>query len=808
MKATEPAVTDGDAGQRTAPGTRTLLWVAAGGIVLVAVVGVYLGKHAGTASALTVSDFTNLLAAVVAAASCGWAAHRASDEKRAWVMLTLAATVYAFGQAAWTTYGITRNHAYPFPSVADFGYIGYALPATAALLLFPRSSQRLSSTLRTLLDALVIALAILFISWGTVLKTVYEAGGETVLKRVVSLGYPVADVLVLSLVLTLGMRRPAGQRMPWLLLGGGLAVLAVTDSTYVFLVYAGHLAVTGTPLALGWIGAWLLIGLAPWVPRSSSDAPVRRNVSLAIELIPYVPVLFAIVVTAQAALSRDRLLSIAGAILLFAVAARQVMIVYENVTLTRDLEAQVAVRTKELAGLGAIVQSSVDAIVGKTVGGVITSWNPGAERLYGWSAEEVLGRHVNVLVPAGLREEEALILACVRRGEQIQRYETERLRKDGSIVPVALTVSPIFDGGAVRAISAIGQDITDLKAKDAALAAARNEALESSRLKSEFLATMSHEIRTPMNGVIGLTSLLLETSLDETQRQYAEGVQGAGEALLAVINDILDFSKLEAGKVELEVADFDPRRLVEEVASLLAQTAHDKDLELIAYCRPEVPALLVGDGGRIRQVLLNLASNAVKFTATGEVAITVRATPDDDGDMLVRFEVADTGIGISAEARTRLFESFTQADASTTRRYGGTGLGLAISRKLTEAMGGDIGVDSEVGTGSRFWFQLPLPVAVSTQPAGEPLTHDLLSGLLVLVVDDNATNRLILQSQLTAWGMRPHAVEHPQSVVALMRDAAAAGHPYAVAVLDMCMPDMDGLDLARLISTDPTLTGT
>ena len=806
--AVRPPPTASDGSRRIAGTARRL---SVGGAALIAVVAVYMACFGGTSTAQTIGDVLLFCAAATAAVSCAWAARRADEERRAWTMLAVAASVWALAQIVWTVYGVARNHAYPFPSVADLGYVGYVVPAVAALLLFPKATERLSSRLRTLLDALVIAIGVLFVSWASVLHVVYQAGGQDSLAWLTGLAYPAVDVLLASLVLTLGMRRPAGQRIPWLFLGGGLVVLTVTDSTFVSLVASGDTGATGTPMVAGWMTAWFLVALSPWVPRSPAGTEVRREVGLVIELVPYVPVFFAIVVSARADLGEDRFLLITGAALLVAVTARQMMIVYENM-LTRDLQIKVALRNTELAGLGSIVQSSSDAIIAMSVDGTIEIWNPGAGRLFGHSSAEILGRHIAVLTPADQSDQTSAdfvqVLERVRRGEQINNYEAGWLRADGTVVPAAFTFSPIREGDVVQGISAIGQDVTQRRAAQADLESARGQALESSRLKSEFLATMSHEIRTPMNGVIGLTNLLLDTPLDETQRQYAEGVQGAGEALLTVINDILDFSKLEAGKVELELADFDPRQLVEEVASLLAFTAHSKGLELVAYCQPEVPKTLVGDCGRIRQILLNLASNAVKFTAAGEVVIAVRASGAGDGRELIGFQVADTGIGISAEARSRLFESFSQADASTTRRFGGTGLGLAISRRLTEAMDGQIGVDSEEGSGSTFWFQVPLAVTAHTAVLTEPLTADRLTDLPVLIVDDNATNRLILQSQLSSWRMRPDVAEHPHRAVSLMRDAAAAGHPYAIAVLDMCMPDIDGLELARMISADETIKST
>jgi signal transduction histidine kinase/DNA-binding response OmpR family regulator/HPt (histidine-containing phosphotransfer) domain-containing protein len=399
------------------------------------------------------------------------------------------------------------------------------------------------------------------------------------------------------------------------------------------------------------------------------------------------------------------------------------------------------------------------------------------------------------------------LVARAREGKVLGGYEVDWSRPDGTKVPVALGVSPIHDGDVVRGISISGQDITERRRTAAALVKAREEAMESSRLKSEFLATMSHEIRTPMNGVIGLTSLLLDTELDNNQRQYADGVQAAGEALLGVINDILDFSKLDAGKVVLDVADFDPRRLVEDVGALLAPAAFSKKLELVAYCLPNVPRTVRGDPGRIRQILLNLASNAVKFTAEGEVAISVKSLPLADGQVTLRFEVTDSGIGVAVEDRDRLFESFSQADASTTRRFGGTGLGLAICRRLVEVMGGHLGMESELGVGSAFWFELPLPLgSVPENILGTP-THDLLKDLRVLVVDDNATNRSILEVQLNTWHMRPDLVESAPAALDRLRATASRGEPYDLAVLDMFMPGMDGLELAQAISSDPLLKG-
>ncbi len=400
-------------------------------------------------------------------------------------------------------------------------------------------------------------------------------------------------------------------------------------------------------------------------------------------------------------------------------------------------------------------------------------------------------------------EDEQLI---IRSGQPIIGKTEKETWHDNRISWGLTTKMPFRNkDGAIIGTFGVTKDITQLKEAEQELAKARDVALESARLKSSFLANMSHEIRTPMNGIIGMTGLLLDTDLTEEQRDFAEAIRSSADALLTIINDILDFSKIEAGKLTVEQINFDLHETVESTLELLAERAESKGLELASLVYEDVPRFLRGDPGRVRQVLTNLLGNAIKFTERGEVTVRVLRQSETEKEVVVRCTVTDTGIGIAPETQGRLFEAFTQADSSLTRRYGGTGLGLAISRQLVELMGGQIGLESALGRGSTFWFTLRL----EKQPPGTTTFYRLrkadLHDVRVLIVDDNQTNREILEHQTGAWKMRHATAAGGAEALQLLRREAANKDPFDLVILDLQMPEMDGLTLAQSIRAEAPL---
>jgi PAS domain S-box-containing protein len=450
------------------------------------------------------------------------------------------------------------------------------------------------------------------------------------------------------------------------------------------------------------------------------------------------------------------------------------------------------------------INHGTDGLALLNASGSYTYMNPAHAAMYGYTADELLGKTWKELFHpdwASLIEQLSgpdLIESGSWQGEVVGR------KRSGQPFHVEMSLAIIGtdneDGATMVCTS---RDITKRKKMEGDLIAAKDAAESAARAKAEFLATMSHEIRTPMNGVIGMTGLLLDTELTREQRDYAETVRRSGEALLAIINDILDFSKIEARKLTLEAIDFDLRITIEETLDLLADQAHRKQLELIGLIDAAAPTALRGDPGRLRQILTNLIGNAVKFTERGEVVLKLSAESVEEQAAKLQFEVIDTGIGIPAEQQTRLFQSFSQADGSTTRRFGGTGLGLAISRQLVELMGGQIGVESRPGQGSRFWFTVALKRQNHVAPPIHPAKD--LAGLRVCLIDDNATNRLLLEHHARVWGMTPASAPDATQGMRLIREAARDGNPFDLALIDMQMPDMDGMELARAVRTEASI---
>ena len=471
---------------------------------------------------------------------------------------------------------------------------------------------------------------------------------------------------------------------------------------------------------------------------------------------------------------------------------------------TESLLASLGTSESKNRLLATIVEQSSEAIWTKDLSGSITTWNAGATAMLGYSQQAAVGQKLEI--DESNPVEEAARMKRLGAGERFS-YDTKALTESGTQIDMQVAVAPLVNevNECIGTI-AVARDVTQNKRGEEALRQARGAAEAANHAKSSFLARMSHEIRTPMNGVLGMTELLLETGLSSVQRKYAETVQSSGKNLLAIINDVLDFSKIEAGKLEIEVVNVDLRQSLEDIVDLLAERAHAKGLELACRIPADLDTFVRGDPLRLGQILTNLTGNAIKFTQKGSVVISLACESQSDATVKVRFEVVDTGEGISQEAQSRIFEEFSQADGSTTRKHGGSGLGLAISRQLVEMMGGHLQVKSTLGAGATFWFTVEFPKQQqSSRDYAPSLLMGTLTGLRTLIVESSSVSRGILLSQICNWGMGVRVAETPEHGIELLLQAATTKSPFDLAVIDLGFLGVDSFELVRAIKAQASI---
>ena len=742
-------------------------------------------------------------------------------ERRGWILFGLGMLAITIGDFMWYP-GSFSDGSSTSVSISDLFYIAeYPLMIGGALLLFRARPEPAS-----ILDTLIVTVAALTI----VLEFVVLPGLETYdgpqLGVFTTVAYPICDVALAAIAVRSML--VGDMRRSWqIAFLAGIGALVAADLL--------NLGIGLTDFSLDpspTDGFWMLsmvLWAAASLHRSTAEAPLpsvldsrriewaRRLIMTLALMLP--PVSIAVLAAQDRAVTAPISLLAWGLIVLFVIMRTDVAMNLARRSERGHRQASERLTLAVKAGGIGIWELDPDRAT--------FTFDAQLSALYGdgWDREEV--RYADWLARI-VEDERADVdeLFCGAgsddHGDDEELEMTFRIvRPDGSIHYIRCeAVAQRSERSRFPYLLGTARDVTgqkeaekEMRDNNFQLAIAMSRAIElaadadaASKAKSEFLANMSHEIRTPMNGVIGMTRLLLDTPLDGAQRRYAETVRTSADSLLALINDILDFSKIEAGKLDLERIDFDLRALLDDFATVIAVRASEAGLEFVCSADPDVPGHLIGDPGRLRQILFNLAGNAVKFTRQGEVSVRTTLVSDADGEVLLRFSVIDSGIGIPPAKQGILFHKFTQADSSTTRQYGGTGLGLAISKRLAELMGGEIGLDSEAGVGSEFWFTARFGKQVGVVEAVS-LPGDV-AGVRVLVVDDNATNREVLRVQFDAWGIRTEEAADGPSALPMLRAAREQGDPFGAAILDMAMPGMDGEELARVIKADRSLATT
>ena len=688
------------------------------------------------------------------------------------------------------------------PSFADIFYVGF-FPLCYLGLMSPIRHGNKGSFVRTSLDGIIAAFAAAAICAAYLFHPILHAtqGGD--MSTVVSMAYPVGDFLLLALSVGALAVLPRTYR-PFFAIASLAMVFNVVGDMFNLLQTSSRVGYVAN--AVVWPISLMLLALATWaqpvlVEKLTNMRAVNAEHASRGKAAGYaVPALGAaagVAIMVSATIGHvDRSAVALATAAIIAAGARLAITVREDQMLST-------------ARFRSLIENAADIIVIAEDNLTIAYITPSSEKVLGIAPAALVGTALSATVHPDDREAFVDQLRELSHGldaATVISFECRLRNSQGSWRHIAWTATDLRHDPSIRGYVLNGGDVTEERRAAKDLVAARDAALSASKAKSEFLSTMSHEIRTPMNGVIGLTELLLGTILDGDQLELASGIKVSAENLLAIINDILDFSKIEAGRLEVEEIAFNVESVADDVGRILAAAAANKDLELLVDVHPDVPASLMGDAVRIQQVLLNLAANAVKFTTIGEVVVRVQMMHEYHDRADVRFEVIDTGIGIALEDQQRLFGAFAQADSSTTRKFGGTGLGLAISRQLVELMGGEINLDSTPGAGSRFWFDLSFRRVDAIKDDGTD--NGTLDGRRALVVDDNATNRMILRRQLRSWGVEAVEASSGPEALALAAAAAAEGREFDIGVLDLNMPDMDGIELAGRLKADPSTATT
>jgi len=697
-----------------------------------------------------------------------------------WALGDLTLTIESLGGATPST-----------PSVADAFYVGFFPLCFLALALLIRRGNR-SSLLATSLDGLIAGLGVAALSAAFVVAAVIRVTGGGALAAATNLVYPMGDLLLLALAVGGLLVLPKGFRPFFAVVCVALGTNAIGDGFNLLQPMSrfGYIA-----NGAAWPISLTLIAVAVWILPPKVESPKTERVA-------------GFALPAFGALISMGILVVAGFghIGRPAIALATITLIVASVRLALTLREGHALRTARFRSL---IDKTWDLITVIEADLRVAYITPSSKRILGYSPADLEGRPFTELVhPDDSRMVMEHLVGLGDDHDDTVVFEVRMQHANGQWRTVDWTAANLLDDPSVNGYVLNGGDVTEARQAAQDLVAARDAALVASRTKSQFVSMMSHEIRTPMNGVIGLTDLLLETNLDDEQLELASGVKLSAESLLVIINDILDFSKMEAGKLEIEESALNVPNVVDDVGRILAGTAHAKGIELLVDVQPDVPTSLLGDGTRIRQVLLNFGANAVKFTSEGEVVIRVSVLHQSSERVALHFDVVDTGIGIADDDQERLFSAFAQADSSTTRRFGGTGLGLTISRQLVELMGGRLGLTSAPGEGSKFWFELSLRRSddVPTDEAsGDPRT---LSGQRALVVDDNATNRRILRQQLLSWGVEAVEASDGYQALELALTAVQDGRSFDLGVVDLNMPGMDGIELARTLKADPATAPT